>query len=91
MNTPYSVVNDAEQQLADHFQEILIQAMNEFNGVEIVEKNTLDFSEPYKDWQPSAVKDTYMQSGLINLVPDKMQLFERKTTKMLTSIINKEQ
>ena len=31
--------------------------MNEFNGVEIVEGNTLDFSEPYKDWEPSAVED----------------------------------
>ena len=35
--------------------------MNEFNGVEIVEGNTLDFSEPYKDWEPSAVEDTYAE------------------------------
>ena len=46
MNTPDSEVNDAERQLADHFNEILIQTMNEFNGVEIVEENTLNFSEP---------------------------------------------
>ena len=38
-----------------------IQAMNEFNGVEIVEENTLDFSEPYKDWEPSAVEDIYAE------------------------------
>ena len=49
MNIPDREVNDAERQLADHFNEILIQAMNEFNGVEIVEENTLDFSERYKD------------------------------------------
>ena len=61
MNIPDSEVNDAERQLADHFNEILIQAMNEFNGVEIVEENTLDFSEPYKDWEPSAVEDTYAE------------------------------
>ena len=61
MNISDSEVNAAKQQLADHFQEILIQAMNEFNGVEIVEENTLDFSEPYKDWEPSAVKDTYAE------------------------------
>ena len=59
MNIPESEVNDAEQQLADHFQEILIHAMNEFNGVEIVEENTLDCSEPYNDWELSAVEDTY--------------------------------
>ena len=35
--------------------------MNEFNGVEIVEENTLEFSEPYKDWEPSAVEDTYAE------------------------------
>ena len=61
MNLPDSEVNDAEQQLADHFQEILIQAINEFNGVEIVKENTLDFSEPYKDWEPSVVEDTYTE------------------------------
>ena len=49
MNIPDSEVNDAERQLADYFNEILIQAMNEINGVEIVEENTLDFSEPYKE------------------------------------------
>ena len=61
MNIPDSEVNDEERQLADHFNEILIQAMNEFNGVEIVEENTLDFSERYKDWEPSAVEDTYAE------------------------------
>ena len=61
MNIPDSVVNDAERQLTDHFIEILIQAMNEFNGVEIVEENTLDFSEPYEDREPSAVEDTYAE------------------------------
>ena len=61
MNIPDSEVNDAEQQLADHFQETLIQPMNEFNGVEIVEENTLDFSEPYNVWEPSAVEDTYAE------------------------------
>ena len=35
--------------------------MKEFNGVEIVKENTLDFSEPYKDWEPSAVEDTYAE------------------------------
>ena len=35
--------------------------MNEFYGVEIVNQNTLDFSEPYKDWVPSAVEDTYAE------------------------------
>ena len=38
MNIPDSEVNDAGRQMADHFNEILIQAMNEFNGVEIVKK-----------------------------------------------------
>ena len=61
INIPDSEVNDAERQLADHFNEILIQAMNEFNGVEIVEENTFYFSEPYKDWEPSAVEDTYAE------------------------------
>ena len=35
--------------------------MYEFNGVEIVKENPLDFSEPYKDWEPSAVKNTYAE------------------------------
>ena len=58
LNIPDSEVNDAEKQMGDNFQVILIQAMNEFNGVEIAEKNTLDFSESYKDWEPFAV-DSY--------------------------------
>ena len=33
--------------------------MIEFNGVEIIVENTSDFLEPYKDWEPSAVEDTY--------------------------------
>ena len=33
-------------------------AMNEFNGVEIVEENIIDFPESYKDWEPFAVEDT---------------------------------
>ena len=41
MNIPDSEVNDAEQKLTDHLREILIQAMNEFNSVEIVEENTI--------------------------------------------------
>ena len=61
MNIPDSEVNDAERQLADHFNEVLIQAMNEFNSVEIVEEITLDFSEPYNDWETSAVEDTYVE------------------------------
>ena len=40
--------------------------MNEFNGVEIVEQNLLDFSEPYKDWEPSAVEDTYVDAFHLN-------------------------
>ena len=92
MNIPDSEVHDAEQQLADNFQEILIQAMNEFNGVEIVEENTLDFSEPYKDWEPSAVEDTYAEwTPKLDSRPEQMKLFVRKMTKMLTPIINKEQ
>ena len=35
--------------------------MNELNGVEILEENTLDFSKPYKDWEPSAVGSTYAE------------------------------
>ena len=61
MHIPDSEVNDAERQLADHFNEILIQDINDFNDVEIVEENTLDFSEPYTDWEPSAVEDTYAE------------------------------
>ena len=61
MNIPDSELNDAERQLTDHFNETLILAMNKFNGVEIVEENTLDFSEPYKDWESSAVEDTYSE------------------------------
>ena len=40
MNMPDSDLNDAERQLADHFNETPIQSMNEFNGVEFVEENT---------------------------------------------------
>ena len=61
MNIPDSKVNDAERQLTDHFIKILIQDMNVFNGVEIVKENTLDFSEPCKDWEPSTVEDTYAE------------------------------
>ena len=39
----------------------MIQAINKFNGVEIVEENTVEFSEPYKVWEPSAVEETYAE------------------------------
>ena len=74
LNIPDGQVNDAEQQLADNFQEILIHAMNKFNGVEILEEIT------YAEWTPKLGSRT-----------DEAVCTIRKMTKLLTSIINKEQ
>lgn len=60
-NTP---VTRQEIELSEKLEKILLDAMNEFNGVEIVEEETLGFQEPYKDIAMQIVEDNDKLWGL---------------------------
>lgn len=72
MNIPESPINYDELQLKDHIESILLNAMNEFAGVEIMEENSLHFEEPFKDWEREIVEDKEYASALYEpeLAPD---------------------
>lgn len=53
-NTP---ITQQEIDLKNSIEKILIDAMKEFNDIEIIEDDTLDFQEPYKDVQMQVVED----------------------------------
>lgn len=57
MNVPETPINHEEIQLKEKFEIILLNAMNEYSGVEAIEENTLYFEEPYKDWEMEIVED----------------------------------
>ena len=60
--------------------------MNEFNGVEIVEEYTLDYSEPYKDCEPSVMEDTYADWKL--KVQDKSNVLSNLFLLQLTATLS---
>lgn len=60
-NLAETPVNNEERELADNFQKILIQSMEEYNGVEMIEETSLDFEEPYKDIEITAIEDQLFQ------------------------------
>lgn len=61
MDISQTPVNNAEIELADSFEQILISSMQDYNGVEMIEEETLAFQEPFKQYEANAVEDTVWQ------------------------------
>lgn len=61
LNLAETPVNNEERELADTFERILVQSMEEYNGVEMIEETSLDFQEPYKDIEMTAIEDKEFQ------------------------------
>lgn len=57
MNLENTPVNEEEITLKNSIEKILLNAMNEFNNIEIIDDSTLDFEEPYKDVNMEIVED----------------------------------
>ncbi|XP_044594057.1 uncharacterized protein LOC123271728 [Cotesia glomerata] len=66
MNIPELPVNDEEIQIKESFENILLNAMNEYSGVEMVEESSLHFQEPYKDWTMEVVEDKEWANALVD-------------------------
>lgn len=61
MNIAESPINNEERELKNNIENILLQSMQDFNGVEYVEENTLDFQEPYKECEANPIEDNVME------------------------------
>lgn len=70
MNIAQSPVNNAEIQLTENFERILIDSMQDYNGVEMIQEETLDFQEPYKQYEAIAVDDTLSQKDIADADSD---------------------
>ena len=46
INLTETPVNENEKKLADTIEDILIQSINKYTGIEVVEDETLDFQTP---------------------------------------------
>lgn len=57
MNLENTPVNEEEMALKNTIEKMLLDAMNEFHNIEVIEENTLDFEEPYKDVNMEIVED----------------------------------
>lgn len=70
LDLPDSPVNNDEVELTEKLEQLLKDAMNEFNHLEIIEDTTLDFQEPFKDSVVEAVEDNdEWSSGVARLDP----------------------
>ena len=57
LEIPNSVTNYKEIQLSEKLKQILIDATNDFNEVDMIVEETLDFQEEYKDCDAKIVED----------------------------------
>ena len=57
MQIPESSVNRYEVELAENFKNILLSSINEANAVEVINEETLDFEEEFKDCEVNAIED----------------------------------
>ena len=57
LNIPDSVTNYHETELAEKIKEILIDATHDFNDVEMITDDSLDFQEEYKDHNAEIIED----------------------------------
>ncbi|XP_046601788.1 uncharacterized protein LOC124295510 isoform X2 [Neodiprion lecontei] len=61
MNIPESPLTNDEREIVSNFENILLQSVTEYNSVETIEENSLDFEEPYKNLETFAVEDADFQ------------------------------
>ena len=61
MNLPETPVNESEMELADTITEILIESINKYAGIEVVEDETLDFQEQFKHHEPESIEDSKLE------------------------------
>lgn len=57
MNIPETPVNHAELELKENIEKILLNAMDNFNEIETLENNTLEFEEEFKNCEATAIED----------------------------------
>lgn len=64
MNIAETPVNNAEIELTENFENVLIDFMQNYNGMEMIQEETLDFQEPFKQYEANAVEDTQWQKDI---------------------------
>lgn len=57
MQIPETSINKDEVELAENFKNILLYSMNEVHAVEIINEETLDFEESFKNYEVNPVED----------------------------------
>lgn len=57
MKIPDTPINDEEVRMKNVIENMLLNSMNEFNNIEIIEENTLDFQEPFREVNMEIVED----------------------------------
>ena len=57
LNIKETPTNVKEIELKEHFEAILLDAMEEFNGVEMIIEESLDFQEPFKNLDAQIIED----------------------------------
>jgi hypothetical protein len=57
LNLKETPITKRERDLKEHIEQILLNSMHEFNELEVVEDETLDFAEPYRDIEMQVVED----------------------------------
>lgn len=58
MNIAQTPINNAEIELNKNFEKILHDSMQNYNELEMIQEETLDFQEPFKECEAYAVEDT---------------------------------
>ena len=61
INSTGTPVNENEMKLVDTIKEILIQSINKWTGIEVVEDVTLDFQEQSKHHEPESIEDSELE------------------------------
>lgn len=57
LNIKETPINMREIEMKEHFEAILLDAMEEFNGVEMMVEESLDFQEPFKNSDAQIIED----------------------------------
>lgn len=85
---PNSVTNYKEIELSEKLKQILIDAANDFNEVDMIVEDTLDFQEEYKDCDAKIIEDEVHHHFLNPMLHQPISV--RKILKTSVLITNKE-
>ena len=67
MQIPKTSVNRYEVELVENFKNILLSSINEANAVEVINEETLDFEEEFKDYEVNAIEDDIWYKNIEDL------------------------